>query len=161
MIITFTGHRPEKIISLDDEFKRLREVMILNGVDFGRDTFKVGGCPGFDTIALEILMAEYVPFDHIKLLVPFVGFEKYTGRSHQEENMRVFAYNKKVVAEGIELIECGGNSGTFGQKCYKRNQALCDGSDVIYTNWNQSRGGTANTCNIAKVMGLKVINIHD
>ena len=156
-VVTFTGHRPDKITNRDSQKSLLLE--LLSKLDLSSTLFRVGGCPGFDTIALESLIELGVPLNQITLMVPFKGFEKYAGHSHTAENSRVLKYNADLVDQGLTLIECGGY-GTFGQKCYSRNQSLVDCADIIFTNWDGTPGGTANTIKLAKQAKLSIININ-
>ena len=109
---------------------------------------------------LEVLIENNVPYSHICLFVPFPNFEKYATRNN-DENIRANNLNLKVISEGCQFNVSGGNSGTFGQKCYRRNIALCENADVLFTNLSSNKGGTANTVNLAKNhFKIPVINIH-
>jgi hypothetical protein len=157
MIITFTGHRPDKILDVKECSQKLLVCMERMGVDFQNDFFKVGGCPGFDTIALKLLVFKNVPIKNIEILVPFEGFEKYATRDPLINQM-VYEFNCKLKKEGYVLKSVGG-IGSFGQKCFRRNEKLVNGSSIIFTNWDGSAGGTANTVKLAKDLGLTIVNI--
>jgi hypothetical protein len=103
MVVTFTGHRPNKIQDPYLDQSLLIRAFTINNIDFKSDKFKVGGCPGFDTLALDLLIKGGVPLEHIELYVPFIGFEKYAGKDHQEENDRTLKFNKNLVNKGLKI----------------------------------------------------------
>lgn len=156
-IWTFTGHRPHLIKDYDKEKELLKGLLLLNSAV--SDEFVTGGCPGFDTIALESLLELGVNLNNITIAVPFIGFEKYAGRQHEEENSRTREFNKSC---GVKMIEVGGE-GTFAVKCYRRNQYLVDQANAgIFTNWNGiPKGGTANTIKLAQKKQLPIFNIWE
>lgn len=159
MKVTFTGHRPDKINNEQDVFDKLEKSLIKElGADLSLHEFYVGGAPGFDTIALRVLLSHNVPKDRIILSVPFKGFEKYAGKSHPKENQASFDLN---YSSGVIVKEVGGKEGSFGQKCFKRNMFMVDNSEILFTNWDGTSGGTANTVKLAQRKNIKIVNVMD
>lgn len=158
--VTFTGHRPNKIKDRELE-KELLKYMLFRELYEEPSEYKyiVGGCPGFDTIALEVLLELDIPKENIEIAVPFIGFEKYAGDdgSQGQENYETMKFNKSCE---VNMIEVGGREGTFGTKCYKRNQYMVENSDIIFTDWNGSNGGTHNTIKLAEKKGIDIVNIR-
>lgn len=157
MKVSFTGHRPDKIKSPQKVKASLIDALQKELGDLTAHSYIVGGAPGFDTLALEALLT-LVPKEQIELAVPFRGFEKFAGFKHPEENMATYELNYTC---GVEIKEVGGSTGSFGQKCFKRNIYMVDNAEIIFTNWDGSSGGTANTIKLAKRKGIKIVNVGD
>lgn len=156
MKVSFTGHRPDKLKDPDKEKKLLEKKLKASLGDLTQHQYVVGGAPGFDTLALELLLSLGIQKENITIAVPFRGFEKFAGYNHQTENTRVYQFNNTC---GVKVIEVGGADGSYAQKCFKRNQYLVDEAEIIFTNWNGSTGGTANTLKLAKKKGIEIVNI--
>jgi len=161
-IVTFTGHRPNHSGNHQDDLRKLEERMVQEGVNFEEDYFKVGGAPGFDSVALELLLNLKVDSKRVIVMVPFLGFERYATRDESINSVATRLISRARERD-IEIREiCNGYGLSYGQKCYKRNQALVDKSDIIFTNWNGApKGGTFNTVTLAKRFGLTVVNITE
>ncbi len=158
MKVTFTGHRPDKIqdpVATKDKLLKCLKKTLNNLNDH---TYIVGGCPGFDTIALELLLEEKVPKEQILIAVPFKGFEKYAGRSHVKENSHAQKLNYSC---GVQYKEVGEKTGSYGQKCFRRNLYMIQNSEIVFTNWDGTSGGTANTVKLAINKKIPVININE
>ena len=158
MRITFTGHRPDKISNEEEDKLALKKALIAQLGDLNSHTYVVGGCPGFDTIALKVLLEAGVEKSKIILAVPFRGFEKYAGFKHPKENQESYDLNYSC---GVKVQEVGGRDGSFGQKCFTRNIFLVDNADMIFTNWDGSKGGTANTVKLAERKKMTIINVRE
>jgi uncharacterized phage-like protein YoqJ len=158
MRVSFTGHRPDKIKSPAKVKQQLKKALLSQLGDLNAHTYVVGGCPGFDTLALEVLLESKVDKKNILLAVPFRGFEKYAGFKHPKENQAAYEFNYTC---GVEIKEVGGRDGSFGQKCFNRNIYLVDNCDIIFTNWDSSNGGTANTVKLAIKKNIPVVNIME
>ena len=159
MVVSFTGHRPDKINNVEEEKKLLLKTLkSILGEDLNLHSYIVGGCPGFDTVALELLLQENVDRSKILLAVPFRGFELYAGKTHEKENQRVLSLNYTC---GVPFKEVGGREGSFGQKTFKRNMFMVDNSEMVVTNHDGSNGGTANTVKYALKTGKRVVNVKD
>lgn len=156
MKVSFTGHRPDKIQSPQKLKDKLLKALLAQLGDLNAHTYVVGGCPGFDTIALELLLEQKVPKEQILLAVPFRGFEKFAGFRHEKENLATYHFNYTC---GVSVKEVGGSTGSFGQKCNIRNAYLVDNCEVMFTNWDGSNGGTANTVKMAKKKKVVIHNI--
>lgn len=157
MKVSFTGHRPDKISDPSKDKELLKEVLVKQLGNIHDHSYVVGGCPGFDTIALEALLELGVAKDKITLAVPFRGFEKYAGFKHPKENQASYDLNYNC---GVKVLEVGGRDGSFGQKCFKRNIYMVDNSEIVFTNWDGTKGGTANTVKLAEKKKLPIINIR-
>lgn len=155
MVISFTGHRPEKIKDLSSLRNKLKQELEKKLLEIENLTFVVGGAPGFDTLALEVLL-ELNQKDNITLAVPFRGFEKYSSKN-DAQNSHALKLNYSC---GVKVIEVGGTEGSFGQKCYQRNRYLVEKADFIFAYHDGSKSGTGHTVTLAKLKKIPVINLY-
>lgn len=157
MIITFTGHRPDR--SKETDYDNLSYALIgfaaQRDLWLNKQSYIVGGAPGFDTTALQVLLDKKVPKSQILVAVPVKGFEVYSHKDHPEEGERAYRLNR---TPGITMIEVGGE-GTFGQKCWRRNEYMVKKSQAVFTNYQGGPGGTKNTIELAQLKGIPVIYI--
>lgn len=158
MKVTFTGHRPDKTKDPKAAKAKLLEALKEKLGNLHDHTYVVGGAPGFDTLALEVLLEQKVPKNQIIIAVPFRGFEKMAGYKHPKENMATYELNYTC---GVSVKEVGGRDGNFAKKCFTRNMFLVDNSEIIFTNWDGSTGGTANTVKLAQRKGLPIVNVEE
>lgn len=158
MKVTFTGHRPEKTQNTKAIKARILKALTARLGNLNEHTYVVGGCPGFDTLALQVLLENNVPKTQITLAVPFRGFEKMAGFKHPKENLETYTFNYTC---GVPVKEVGGIDGNFAKKCLTRNAFLVDNGDIIFTNWDGSTGGTANTVKLANKKGIPIVNVED
>jgi hypothetical protein len=157
MKVTFTGHRPDKTKDPKTAKERLLKALQGRLGDLKDHTYVVGGAPGFDTLALEVLLENNVPKNQITLAVPFRGFEKMAGFKHPKENLATYTFNYTC---GVPVKEVGGRDGNFAKKCFTRNMYLVENSEILFTNWDGSTGGTANTVKLAQRKGMPIINVE-
>jgi predicted Rossmann fold nucleotide-binding protein DprA/Smf involved in DNA uptake len=158
MKVTFTGHRPDKTKDPKTIKNRLLKCLLSKLGKLEDHHYVLGGAPGFDTIALEVLLENNVPKENITIAVPFRGFEKMAGFKHPKENMEAYTLNYTC---GVLVKEVGGKEGTFAKKCFTRNIYLVQNGDIIFTNWDGSTGGTANTVKLATKKGIPIVNVGD
>lgn len=158
MKVTFTGHRPDKSKDPKSIKTKLLKALIDRLGNLNDHSYVVGGAPGFDTFALEVLLENNVPKCQITLAVPFRGFEKMAGFKHPKENMETYTFNYTC---GVAVKEVGGRDGNFAKKCLTRNAYLVENGDIIFTNWDGSTGGTANTVKLATRKGIPIINVEE
>lgn len=154
MVISFTGHRPEKIKDFDSLRLKLKQELENKLLNNSNLTFVVGGAPGFDTLALEVLL-ELNQKEKITLAVPFKGFEKYSSKN-DSQNLHAFNLNYSC---GVKVLEVGGKDGSFGQKCYQRNRYLVEQADFIFAYHDGSKSGTGHTVTLAKLKKIPVVNL--
>lgn len=155
MKISFTGHRPEKIKDLEALRLKLKAQLEDCLKTDPTSEFFVGGAPGFDTLALEVLLT-LVPKEKITLAVPFRGFEKYSSKN-DIQNQHAFKLNYSC---GVKVLEVGGSEGSFGQKCYRRNHYLVQEAELLIAFHDGSKSGTGHTVTLAKLKHIPIINLY-
>lgn len=154
-VVSFTGHRPHKLgdpALLRSNLQRVLGIILKENPD---TQFIVGGAPGFDTIALEVLLT-MTALENIVVAVPFIGFEKYAGKD-EAWNERARKLNQE---SGVRQLSVGGNWGTFAEKCNRRNEFLVNNATEMVAYCDGSPSGTRNTVNMAKYKNMKVTNLY-
>ena len=151
----FTGHRSiscEHFKKLPEQLDKVLESLVSNGVRH----FKAGGAIGFDTLAtlkcLEI--KKKYPSLNITLELCLPCKNQTDGWSEHEKH----AYN--FVLSQADKVSYEAEIYTAGCM-YARNRRLVDGSHVCVAYLSSDHGGTAYTCNYAKLKGVKIINLFE
>lgn len=152
MIIMFTGHRNSKrearldLIGLGNLLKKL--------ISKHKDLhFIAGGCPGFDTMAMDVLKDLEVSSDNCTLFLPSVCpviDSKDLLGSKAAELVYDRITNRKYFSP---------NGGDFTSRCMKRNKAMVLESDICITNLTEKSGGTFQTIKMAKAKGSMIYYI--
>lgn len=148
MIISGTGHRPNKLGGYSEEvFNRLVEVALLG---IPEDTTKIisGMALGWDTALAEAAIRKKIPFI---VAVPFLGQEKMWPKASQEKYQH---YLKQ--AEDVLYI-C--DQGYAPWKMRVRDEYMVDHSDVVLALWNGSPSGTGNCVTYAKKQNKPIKNV--
>src|SRR6185437_13798812 len=160
--VTFTGHRPDKMSAKKTVTVTLALDKALDRVELDAYTtnkqirYIVGGCPGFDTLVLESLFRRKTNKAHIELAVPFIGFEKYAGKTHPDENRAAMKLNQSC---GVRVVEAGGKQGSFAQQCNARNAYMVKRADFMICYWDGTSGGTCNTVRMAEKKPIPIDNL--
>jgi hypothetical protein len=151
--VMFTGHRNSKrearldVIGLGKLLKHLIE-----GQGHASFHFIAGGCPGFDTLAMDVLRDLEVKESDCTLYLPS---EKPVVDSKDELGTAA----AKLVFDRISnkvIIKTGD---TFGAKCMMRNQSMVHDADICITNLTESSGGTFQTVKMAKKKDIQIYYI--
>lgn len=151
MIISFTGHRLDKIgikipseiyykiyKSIEDKLKELKPSKTISGMALG-----------VDQISAIISYRLNIPFI---AAIPFKGQENLW--SDKEKN----TYNKLLKLSCEQVIV---NTGTYLTSHYQtRNEWMVDNSDLLIAIFNGSKSGTANCINYAKRKNKEILVIN-
>jgi len=152
MIISFTGHRPEKIGGYKTPnpiYNYVYEQLTNKLLELKPSKCITGMALGVDTIAAELCLSLNIPF---VAAIPFIGQESAWNKDQQQiYNDLLFEANETfVVSEG----------GYASWKMQKRNQWMVDNSNIVLAVYDGSLGGTANCINYAKKLNKEVIIIN-
>lgn len=163
MRVSFTGHRPDKIVGFEGSRgevevairKRVAEE-IVRVVNEGADTFLSGMAPGFDLWAAdEVLRLRgegRIGADvRLILAIPYPGFERSFGGEYRPLYQSILESADEVV-----YTSCGYHHGCYA----RRNDFLADNADVVLAYYEGTEGGTRYTIRKAEKGGKRVINIH-
>lgn len=163
MIVSFTGHRPDKISSwkasseaVEISIRKRVAQEILHLVGCGATTFMSGMAPGFDLWAADELIrlrAEGRIGADVRLVlaIPYPHFE----RSFAAVYRPLYEY---VLGRADEVVYvCPG----YHHGCYQRRNAfLAEGADMVVAYYEGGEGGTRQTMRMASKLGKEVVNIH-
>ena len=150
----FTGHRPEKLKLSEHRLTVLLEEEIRKAAANGFTTYITGMAKGTDLIASEIVLRLREQDDRLKLIcaLPHPGFGLRWGGGWTERFQRVLA------AADLTRTICPG----FSYNTYQtRNEWMVDHSSFVIGVFNGERGGTKNTLDYAKRMGVPYVIIRD
>jgi len=149
----FTGHRPEKLGISEQRLRPLLEEAIRQAVQDGFTTFITGMAKGTDLIAAEIVVEERNRNPQIKLIaaLPYPGFGLHWDSGWTERFRRVLA------AADLTKRVCP----SFSYASYQiRNEWMVDHSGLVIAVFNGERGGTKNTLDYAKKIGVPCVVIN-
>ena len=148
----FTGHRPDKMMCSEKEIKALLEKAIDDAIANGYVTFITGMALGTDIWAAEIVLEKKKVNKNIHLIcaLPHPNFE--SRRSMAERNR----YEK--IIKNADLVKEINDRYFMG--CYQmRNKWMVDRCNLVIAVFGGFKGGTKNTIDYAKRMGVEVVNI--
>jgi uncharacterized phage-like protein YoqJ len=151
MIVSFTGHRPNKLggfllpnptyihvcQQLEKTLKELQPTEAISGMALGIDSW-----------AANICIKLGIPFT---AAIPFIGQQKAWPQTSQKTYHALLnkAAKQVIVSEG----------GYTAAKMQIRNQYMCDRCDVLIAVWDGSPGGTGNCVKYAQNIDKKIIFI--
>lgn len=142
-----SGHR-----ALPKTFNKDKlEKAFLTLIDNGYDTFLIGMALGFDTVCFRLLEGLRKQKD-IKIIacVPCEEQDKLFSALQKDEYRQMLeSADQKIVL-----------SKNYTQKCMqKRNEFMVDNSSIVLAYLTKNFGGTKNTVDYAKKMGVVVVNL--
>jgi len=157
MIVSFTGHRPQKLggfrpCATHERIRaRVRETLLVL-----KPTEAVSGMAiGFDQWAVEICVELGIPF---VAAIPFPGQElKWPWPSQQHYHSLI----KKAARIHVIDPEAPKAYWEAAQKLHARNHWMVDNSDALVAAWDGSKGGTAECVKYAQKVGREVHRIGD
>ncbi len=142
----FTGHRPEKLRLGEEEVKGLLRREILRAVGEGYVTFFSGMAPGVDLWAAELVLelGRQLPI-RLVCALPYPGFGE--GNPEPWYSLRHWALYK---SRRVKVISPAYHRGVFQE----RNRFMVDRSSLLIALYNGAPGGTRNTIEYARKMGI-------
>lgn len=163
MVVSFTGHRPDKITgwahSPEVVERTIREAVareIVRQCECGAEEFVSGMAPGFDLWAadeVDRLRKEGVisPATRLTLAIPYPHFERSFEVAHHP------LYNHIVeVADEVVYV-----SQHYHKGCYAmRNDFLVERADTLIAYYEGIEGGTRYTLRKGQRKGCRCINLH-
>lgn len=150
----FTGHRPEKLMIPEARLALLLEGEIRKAITRGFTTYITGMAKGTDLVAGEIILRLREQDDRLKLIcaLPHPGFGLHWGGGWTERFQRV------LTAADLSRTICP----SFSYASYQvRNKWLVDHSSLVIGVFNGERGGTKNTLDYARSVGVPCVVIRD
>ena len=148
----FTGHRPEKLNTSENEVKMALAVEIDSALTVGKRTFISGMARGTDIWAAELVVQRRKGDSSIHLIcaVPYPDFEKRWSAHWQQRYQRILQE-----ADLVRTI-----TPSFSMESYQiRNEWMVDRSSLVIAVFNGEQGGTKNTIDYAKAQGIPVFMI--
>lgn len=143
----FTGHRPEKLKGTDD-FGYGLAIEVWRAMNAGFTTFITGGARGVDIVAAEVVLAIRERMNGLVKLVVALPYPAFGRRWRSEWGVRLDDVKEK--ADGIIFV----SSKCSRQAYQKRNEWMVNHSSLVLAVYNGTPGGTRNTLNYAKKMGV-------
>lgn len=151
MIVSFTGHRPDKIggyklpnptyihicQQLEKTLKELKPTKAISGYALGIDQWAANVC---FNLGIPVITA-----------VPFIGQEKMWAEESQKIYQKLLAKASEVV-----IVSEGGYSPI---KMQIRNEWMTDRCDKLIAVWDGSNGGTGNCVSYARSINKPIIII--
>lgn len=151
MIISATGHRPDKIGGYGPAASLRRRAVAMDALlAWGPNECISGMALGWDTDFALACIELGIPFT---AAVPFEGQEGKWPAQSQRVFHAVLSYAAKVV-----VVSPGGYS---PRKMQIRNQWMVDNSDIVLALWDGSDGGTANCVGYARAKEKRVHNVWE
>ena len=146
----FTGHRPEKLNAPEEEIKRWLEEQIDQAIADGYVTFISGCAMGIDIWAGQIVLQKKAenPAIHLIAATPWPGFARRWNEEWQSQ------YNDLLKQADLVVNVCDHyHKGVFQQ----RNVWMADRSNRVIAFYNGAAGGTKNTIEYAKKLGIELV----
>jgi uncharacterized phage-like protein YoqJ len=152
MIISLTGHRPNKLGGYklpNPTYIHVCQQIEKTFIEFKPEKIISGMALGVDQWAAHIAYKLKIPFT---AAIPFEGQEKAWPASSQN------TYHALLKKAAEKVIVC---EGTYqAVKMQVRNQWMVDRCDKLIAVWDGSPGGTGNCVNYAKSMNREIIYIN-
>lgn len=152
MIISFTGHRPDRLggyVTPNPLYTKIVSNMryVIEGL--GAKLIYVGGAQGVDTWAAELAIEMKIPFI---LAIPCENQEALWPKAAKEKYHSILEKAKEVI------LVCSGPYSA--EKMFIRNRFLVDKADTLVAIFDGSKSGTMNCVNYAKKMKKTIITIN-
>jgi uncharacterized phage-like protein YoqJ len=150
----FTGHRPEKLKIMEERLALLLEREIRKAIAKGFTTFITGMARGTDIVAAEIVLHLREQDDRLKLIcaLPHQGFGLRWGGGWTER------FQKVLAAADLARTVCP----NFSYAAYQmRNEWMVNHSGLVIGVFNGERGGTKNTLDYARSVGVPCVVIRE
>lgn len=152
MIISGTGHRPQKLGGFIIPNK------IFNYVCKTAESIIIKECPDKIITGMALGYDTWLAQISYKLKIPFIAAVPFLGQESKWPKESQILYNKLLnMASEVVIVSDGGYS---PQSMQVRNGWMVDHSDKILACWDGSNGGTANCISYAKSVGKEIIRIN-
>lgn len=150
MILSVTGHRPDKLGGYSTEsYRKLLAVATDQLSKIMPEKVLTGMALGWDTAIAEACFNLGIPFT---ACIPFRGQEKLWPQQSQDKYANLVSNAAEVV-----IVSSGGYSAS---KMNKRNRYMVDNSDKVLALWDGSQGGTGNCVAYATMKNKTIINCY-
>ena len=150
----FTGHRPEKISSTEEEVKAWLEKQIDQAIADGYTTFISGCAMGVDIWAGQIVLRKKAENSSLHLIAatPWPGFGARWKDGWKEQ------YFALLHDADLAVNVCDHyHKGVFQQ----RNEYMVDRSNRLIAYYNGTPGGTRNTIEYAEKKMIEVVMLQE
>ena len=149
----FTGHRPEKLKSGEEDIKKALRPVVEQAVADGDTDFIVGMAPGVDIWAAEIVLELKKKNDSIKLICA-KPFPNFCNRRHKDYTERA----QNIMSQAFSVYDV---SDGYQRDCYiKRDRWMVDNSSRVIAVFNGTPGGTKYTIDYATGKGKDVRTVE-
>jgi uncharacterized phage-like protein YoqJ len=151
MIISFTGHRPNKLGGYklpNATYNKVCQQIEQKLIELKPDKVISGMALGIDQWAANIARKLKIPFI---AAIPFEGQEKAWPKQSQD------TYHKLLGFADEKVYVCP--PGYAASKMQIRNEWMVDKCDILIAVWDQTPGGTANCVKYAQSVGKQIIFI--
>jgi uncharacterized phage-like protein YoqJ len=161
VIVSFTGHRPDKLGGYNENNSiangvkgaLLKEILKLIQRE-GAKEFISGGALGVDTWAAEAVLEAKKTYPQTLLTIA-KPFPSQDGKWLDESKVRF----KKFCDAADRVVNVSGDPYS-ADKMQIRNEWMVNHSDVVVAIWDGSSGGTGNCVKYAKRQGKRLIVIN-
>lgn len=152
MIVSVTGHRPDKLGGYANPEAEMKLYDIAIDWLYANKPEKVitGMALGWDQIIARAATVCDIPFT---AAIPFKGQETMWPVASQK-------YYNKLLGYASEIIIVSPGAYT-SRKMHIRNEWMVDNSDMVLAMWNGSPGGTGSCIKYAQKQSKPIINLYD
>lgn len=149
----FTGHRPEHIMTNEEELFFQLDTAIRQAHYDGYTTFITGAAKGFDIFAGEYVLHLQKGGLPIRLVCA-VPYPNFNTRGKDKWSARCTALLEK--ASAVEYTCDHYHGGVF----QKRNRWMVDHSSRVISYFTGCNGGTKNTIDYALTKNIEIVNLY-
>lgn len=150
--VCFTGHRPEKLRRSESEIKKDLETQIRRAADDGLNVFISGMARGVDIWAAQIVLKLRSEGGSVRLICacPYDGFENGWSTVWQRQ------YKEILMSADFVKYVCN----RYSRSCFQaRNEWMVNHAAEVIAVFNGDSGGTKNTMDYAKKLGVPIVSI--
>jgi len=152
MILSVTGHRPNKLGGYDQkiynrlcnfavlQLRKLVPTKVITGMALGWDTAIADSC-----VKLDIPFIAAIPFANQERMWPLHSQIIYTNLLQKSEKVEIIDKNPYFSLE----------------KMHQRNEWMVNQSDMLLALWNGTKGGTDHCIKFARKNNKPIINVWD
>lgn len=162
MIISTTGHRPNKLGGYSDDthvkLVKLAEFFISRIDDKDNTVFFTGMAQGWDQAVAAACINQKVSFI---AYIPFKGQESSWPPVAQKTYQSLIFQATKVLIADTEIDLTKASKWDIAKAMQARNELMVSNSAHVLALWDGTKGGTANTVKYANKMKIPVTNIWE